>query len=71
IFILTDLPKVYLYVDGGRVSSMAMVKLLNKAIWNIYDWSGETVDPEVLSKLAIEDKNWLYNQTTVKLSEYL
>ncbi|MFO5701745.1 hypothetical protein ACLBSN_31740, partial [Klebsiella pneumoniae] len=44
---------------------------LNKAIWNIYDWSGETVDPEVLSKLAIEGKNWLYNQTTVKLSEYL
>ncbi|BDR26857.1 hypothetical protein RVBP20_0980 [Pseudomonas phage sp. NK1] len=69
--ILTDNPKDYLNVEGGRVTSKAMVKHLNKAIWNIYDWSGETVDPEVLSKLAIEGKNWLYNQTTVKLSEYL
>ncbi|MFO5689480.1 hypothetical protein, partial [Klebsiella pneumoniae] len=69
--ILTDNPKDYLNVEGGRVTSKAMVKHLNKAIWNIYDWSGETVDPEVLSKLAIEGKNWLYNQTTVKLPEYL
>lgn len=54
-----------------RVTSKSLIKFLNKVIWGIHEWSNETVDPEVLAKLAIEGKNWLYNETTSRLSPYI
>ncbi|MBW6072565.1 hypothetical protein KZ856_36895, partial [Pseudomonas aeruginosa] len=59
------------HLASTRVTSKSLVKYLNKVIWGIHAWSGEQIDPEVLAKLAIEGKNWLYNETTTRLSAYI
>lgn len=59
------------HLGHTRVTSKSLVSYLNKVIWGIHEHSGETVCPESLAKLAIEGKNWLYNETTVKLSRYV
>lgn len=59
------------HLQYERVTSKSLVSYLNKVIWGIHEYSGEKVCPESLAKLAIEGKNWLYNETTVKLSRYV
>jgi hypothetical protein len=59
------------HLNHTRVTSKSLVSYINDVIWGIHAHSNETVDPEVLAKLAIEGKNWLYNECTTKLSAYV
>lgn len=59
------------HLGETRFSSKAMLKFINKVIWGIHAWTGELVDPEMLSKLAIVTSNRCFNDWTVNLSPWV
>jgi len=59
------------HVGDAWISGRKMLNMINQCIWDIHSHSGETHDPEHLSKLAIETINRIYNQMTVRLSAHV
>lgn len=54
------------FVTAGLINS-----LVNRAVWDIHAYSGETIDTELLSKSAIECVNELFNEFTVRAASYV
>ena len=60
-----DVPILKEYHLGNNVPTGGLInKRLNSVLWGIHKHSGEQVDPEYLSKLAIVSVNKLFNDIT-------
>jgi hypothetical protein len=59
------------HLGDTRFTSKNMLVFINRVIWGIHAWSGETVDTERLSHLAILTTNRFYNVFTIRLSAYV
>lgn len=59
------------HINDARVTSKSLVKLLNGIIWTIHEWGKGQIEPEQISRLAIEAKTRFYNETTTKFSGYV
>lgn len=62
------------HIGNERLNANTHLKLLGNSMWDAYDayeHDAQPIDIEVLCKLAYDVTNWLYNDFTYKLEEWV